>query len=59
MDVDVRDQLLVCICQVLDKRKTKWEYNETVHQLFMDFNKAYNAVRREIFYNVFIAFGVP
>jgi hypothetical protein len=26
-----------CICQILEK---KWEYNETVHQLFIDFKKA-------------------
>jgi hypothetical protein len=32
------------ICQILDK---KWEYNGTVHQLFIDFKKAYDSVRRE------------
>jgi hypothetical protein len=31
----------------------KWEYNETVHKLFLDFKKAYNSVRREAFYNIF------
>jgi hypothetical protein len=30
------DQIF-CIRQILEK---KWEYNETVHQLFMDLNKA-------------------
>jgi hypothetical protein len=29
------DQIF-CICQILEK---KWEYNETVHQLFIDFKK--------------------
>jgi hypothetical protein len=24
---------------------------QTVHQLFVDFNKAYNSVRREVLYN--------
>jgi hypothetical protein len=36
----ITDQLLVrffCIRQILEK---KWEYNETVHQLLMDFKKA-------------------
>jgi hypothetical protein len=28
-----------------------WEYNETIHQLFIDFEKAYDSVSRE--------FGVP
>jgi hypothetical protein len=31
------------ICQVLEK---KWEYNGTVHRLFIDFKKAYDSVRR-------------
>jgi sorting nexin-29 len=29
------------ICQILEK---KWEYNETIYQLFIDFKKAYNSV---------------
>jgi hypothetical protein len=36
----------------------KWEYNETVHQLFIDFKKAYDSVRREVLNNIFIEFGV-
>jgi hypothetical protein len=49
------DQIF-CIRQILEK---KWEYNETVHQLFIDFKKAYDSVRREVLYNIFIEFGVP
>jgi len=26
----------------------KWEYNEVVHPLFIDFKKAYDSVRREV-----------
>jgi hypothetical protein len=37
----------------------KWEYNGTVHQLFMDFKKAYDSVRREVLYNILIEFGIP
>jgi hypothetical protein len=37
----------------------KWEYNETVHQLFVDFKKAYDSVRREVLYNILIEFRVP
>jgi hypothetical protein len=33
-------------------------YNETVHQLFIGFKKAYDSVRREIMYNILIDFGV-
>jgi hypothetical protein len=49
------DQIF-CIRQILEK---KWEYNETVHQLFIDFKKAYDSVRRDILYNIFIEFGIP
>jgi hypothetical protein len=44
------------IHQILQK---KWECNETVHQLFVDFKKAYDSVRREVLYNILIEFGVP
>jgi len=37
----------------------KWEYNEAVHQLFIDFKKAYDSVKREDLYNILIEFGVP
>jgi hypothetical protein len=35
------------------------EFNETVHQLFIDFKKAYDSLRREVLYNNLIEFGVP
>ena len=47
---------IFCIHQVLEK---KWEYNEEVHQLFIDFKKAYDSVRREILYKILIEFGIP
>jgi hypothetical protein len=37
----------------------KWEYNETVHQLFIDFKKANDTVRREVLYNILIELGIP
>jgi hypothetical protein len=48
------DQIF-CISQILE---TKWEYNETVHQLFIYFKKDYNSVRREVLYNILIEFWV-
>ena len=47
---------IFCIRQILEK---KWEYNEAVHQLFIDFKKAYVSVRREVLYNILIEFGIP
>jgi len=47
---------IFCIRQILEK---KWDYNEAVHQLFIDFKKAYDSVRREVLYNILIEFGVP
>jgi hypothetical protein len=49
------DQIF-CIRQLLEK---KCEYNETVHQLFADFKKAYDSDRREVLYNILIEFDVP
>jgi hypothetical protein len=37
----------------------KWEYNGTVHQLLIDFKKAYDLVRREALYNILIEYGIP
>jgi hypothetical protein len=42
------DQIF-CIRQILEK---KWEYNETVQQLFVHFKKAYDSVRREVLYSI-------
>jgi hypothetical protein len=36
----------------------KWEYNEAVHQLFIDFKKAYDSVKRAVLYNILIEFGI-
>jgi len=47
---------IFCIRQILEK---KWEYNEPVHQLFIDFKKAYDSVRRKVLYNILIEFGIP
>jgi hypothetical protein len=44
------------IRQILEK---KWEYNGTVHQIFIDYKKAYDSVRREALCNILIEFGIP
>ena len=30
-----------------------------MHQLFIDFKKAYDSVRREVLYDILVEFGVP
>ena len=45
-----------CIGKIFEK---KWENNEAVHHLFIDFKKAYDSVRREVLYNILIEFGIP
>jgi hypothetical protein len=37
----------------------KWVYNRSVHQLFIDFKKAYDLVRREVLHNLILVFWVP
>jgi hypothetical protein len=39
--------------------RAKWEYNGTVQQIFVDFKKAYDSVKREVHYNILLEFGIP
>jgi len=53
---DETNQLLIlCIRQILERKR---EYNEAVKQLFIDFKKSYNSVRREVLYNILVQFGI-
>jgi sorting nexin-29 len=56
---NIKDQLLIRFSEFVRYWGEKWEYNETVYQLFIDFKKAYDSVRREVLYNILIEFGVP
>jgi len=44
------------IRQILEK---KWECNNEVYQLFIDFEKAYNSIKRESLHDILIKFGIP
>jgi hypothetical protein len=57
--LDVTDQLLIISFAFVRYLRKKWVYNETVHQLFVDFKKAYDSVRNKVMYNILIEFGVP
>jgi hypothetical protein len=48
------DQIF-CIPQIL---QGKWEYNETVYQLFVEFKNTCDSVRREILYTYLTDSGV-
>jgi len=45
-----------CIRQIQGK---KWEYNVAVHQLFIDFEKAYDWFGREVSYNILTESDIP
>jgi len=59
VDSDVIGQLLIAFSVFVEYLRKKWEHNEAVHQLFIDFKKAYDSVRREALYNILIEFGIP
>jgi len=58
MDFDATGQLLI-IYSAFVKYSKKWEYNEAVLQLFIDFKKAYDSVRSGFLYNILNEFGIP
>jgi hypothetical protein len=57
VDLNVIDQLLIRYCAFVRLEK-EWECNVTVHQVFIDFEKAYDSVRRELLYNILTEFSV-
>ena len=46
---------IFCLRQIFEK---KWEYNKAVHQLIVNFTKAYHSGTRDVFYNIIILFGM-
>jgi hypothetical protein len=54
----IRDQLLIRFSTFVKCWREKREYNEAVHQLFIDFTKAYDSVGREVLYNNLIELWV-
>ena len=47
---------IFCVRKILEKKR---EFIESVHQLFIDFEKAYDSVRKYVLYNIVIEFGIP
>ena len=58
MYLNVTVQLMVICSAFFKYMRKKWEHNETVHQLFIEFKKAYDSVRREALYNILNEFGI-
>jgi hypothetical protein len=56
---DTTDQRLIRFFVLVRYWRKKWTYTEKVHQLLVDFRKAYDSVRREVLYNTVIDFLIP
>ena len=49
------DQILT-VKNLLEKA---WEHNVEIHQIFIDFQKAYDSIRRDKLYLIMEFFGIP
>ena len=58
VDFDAIGELLIIYSAFVKYLKKKLECDEAVHQLFIDFKKAYESVRRAVLYNTLIEFGI-
>jgi hypothetical protein len=58
VDFDATGKLLIIYPAFIKYLIKKWEYNEVLHQLFIDFKKVYDSVWREVLYNILIEFGI-
>jgi hypothetical protein len=59
VDLDTTGQLLIIYSEFVKYLRKYGNRYKAVHQLFKDFKKAYDSVRREILYNILIEFGIP
>jgi hypothetical protein len=56
---DLTDQLLIRFSAFVGSWRINGSTREAVRQLFIDFRKAYDSVRREVLYNILRVFWVP
>jgi hypothetical protein len=56
VDFDVTGLRLIRFSMSVNYRRKS---GSTVHQLFIDFKKAYDSVWREVFYSIRSEFGIP
>jgi hypothetical protein len=57
VDLEATGHVLIVYSAFFKYFRKKWEYNETVHQLFTDYKKSYDSFRRRILYNILNEFG--
>jgi hypothetical protein len=53
VDFDATYHLLIYILLLSNTREKKWEYSKAVHELFIYLKKAYDSVRKPVFYLIF------
>jgi sorting nexin-29 len=63
MELTLRAEYWTKFCMLLVKGirqilERKWEHNEGVYQLFIDFKKAYDSVTREVLCNILNGFSI-
>jgi len=59
VDSDATGQLLIIYSAFVKNLRKIGNTTKAVHQLFTDFKKAYDSVRRNFLYNILIGFGIP
>ena len=59
MAFDAIGRLLITYSAFSKYLEKKWEYNEEVHQLFIDLKEACGSLRGEVLYKILIEFGIP
>ena len=56
---DATGRLLIIYSALVKCLRKNGNKNEAVYQLFIDFKKAHDSVRREVLYNILMEFGIP
>jgi hypothetical protein len=51
---DVTGQLLIIYSAFVKYLSKKWEYSDVLHQILVNFKKAYDSVRRELLNNILL-----
>jgi len=58
VDFSLRDQLLIRYSAFIRCWRKKWEYDGTLFHLFIVLKKARDSVKGQVFYKIFIEFGI-